>query len=111
MVKFLSTSSNQTNLQNLSSPLHLSVLQHFSVILSYRFTALSATPLFHVQPLNGIISIILSINIVEVIDREYQRILVEQNSFSCRTVTVTETVTVNSYDRHRSSGCCPLITA
>ena len=39
---------------------------------------------------------LLSINIVEVIDREYQRIRVEQNSFSCRTITVTETVTVNS---------------
>ena len=32
MVKLLSTSSHQTNLQNLSSPLHLSVLQHLSII-------------------------------------------------------------------------------
>ena len=39
---------------------------------------------------------------VEVIDKEYQIIQVEQNSFSCKTitVTVTETVTVNSSD------CC-----
>ena len=55
--------------------------------------------LLYIQPLNGIICIIsknstalLSINIVEVIDREYQRKLVEQNSFSCK--TVTEAVTV-----------------
>ena len=37
---------------------------------------------------------------VEVIDKEYQIIPVEQNSFSCKTitVTVTETVTVDSSD-------------
>ena len=42
---------------------------------------------------------LLSVNMVEVIDREYQRIQVEYNSFSCKTVTeiVTETVTVNGY--------------
>ena len=61
--------------------------------------------------------VLLSINIVALIDRDYQRIRVEQNSFSCQifasTVTVTvpetetktETGTVKSYVRHRNSDC------
>ena len=55
---------------------------------------------------------LLSLNIIEVIDREYQRMKVEENSFSYKTVTetvtvtVTETVTVGGHVRHISSGCC-----
>ena len=36
-VKFWSTSSHQTNLQNFGSPLHLSVLQHLPIIWSHLF--------------------------------------------------------------------------
>ena len=36
-IKFLPTSSYQTNLQNFSSPLHLSVLQHLPIIKSHLF--------------------------------------------------------------------------
>ena len=68
-VKFLSTSSHQTNLQN------------FSYLVTSFFTPLPVSLLLYIQPLNGIIGVMsknskamLSINIVEVIDREYQRI-------------------------------------
>ena len=60
---------------------------------------------------------LLSINIVELIDQEYQRIQVELNSFSCKavtetvTVTVIETVTVNKYVRHWNSSCYLYIIA
>ena len=51
-------------------------------------TSLFLTPLLYIQPLNGIIIIIsttfLSINIVEVMDLDNQRIQVEWNSFLCR---------------------------
>ena len=51
---------------------------------------------------------LLSINIVEVTDREYQR-TDEVELFLSK--TVTETITVNSYVRHRNSGCYLYIIA
>ena len=61
-VKFLSiisTFSHQCDFQNFSSLLHLSVLQHFSVVLSHLFhVAVCHWPLLYMQPLNWIIDII-----------------------------------------------------
>ena len=112
--------SDQPSKLQLSAP-HFRFSAFINYLVTFFFTLLSVTLLLYIQPLNGIIGIIsknstasLSINIFEVIDREHQRIQVEQKSFSCKTLTetvtvtktVTETVTVSNYVRHRSSGCC-----
>ena len=58
-VKFLWTSSHQTNLQNFSYPPHLSVLQHLPDILSHLFFYIAVFhSLLYIQPPNGIIGII-----------------------------------------------------
>ena len=62
---------------------------HVQYFVTSFFTSLSVTPLLYMQSLNGIIGIIskngaalLSINIVKVIDREYQRkLFLMQNSY------------------------------
>ena len=71
-VKFLSTLSifpHQSDCQNISSPLHLSVLEHLSVVLSYLFYI--AVSHLYIQHLNWIIDLttknsttLLSTNII-----------------------------------------------
>ena len=76
-----------------------SICQLFCHIL---FTSLSVTPLLYIQPLDWIMVIIsknstalLSINIAE--KKSHDRLLVELNSFSCKTV-------IENYVKH--SSCC-----
>ena len=47
-------------------------------------------------------TILLSINIVEVVHCKYWKLQLDLNFFSCKTVTET-------YVRHRNSGCCHYI--
>ena len=71
-VKFLSTLSifpHQSDCQNISSPLHLSVLEHLSIVLSYLFYI--AVSHLYIQHLNWIIGLtsknsttLLSTNII-----------------------------------------------
>ena len=111
-VKFLSTLSifpHQSDCQNISSPLHLSVLEHLSIVLSYLFYI--AVSHLYIQHLNWIIGLtsknsttLLSTNIINNWRHALKTAKIKVYRWSwllSHAKTATET-----YVRLRNSGCC-----